>query len=172
MVNGGTRGVVGVPDGATAEQQNRGGAQQDAGTPADQINQEIAATKVTGWVSALLGADWKTSAGGGGSGGKFMFASLPELDAVIGAWRQEITSIMGDRDQILSTADVVNQPAGDPMSLMQADAARESLRVMWKHSVEMLKYAETFLGNLEKARAQMQTTEDAAHTSMRRVYPT
>lgn len=164
----GTRGVVGVPDGTNAD--NTGAGNEDPGTPAQQVNQEIAAQNVLGWWRSLFGSDpTQYEAGGGGKGGKFMFASIDELDGVIKQWETERDGIRADRDQIAEAYYMIENPAGDIMSKGQAIASRDSLANMWHHSDAMLKYAENYISKLHDSRQQMQVMEDGAHTNFKSI---
>jgi len=156
-----------VPDGATGEDQQN----EDPGTPEEQINQEVAVSQVTGWLSGLLGTNWQQSSGGGGEGGQFMFANLAELDAVINAWRDEIDAMIADQDQIRSAQAVVDSPAGDSMSRFHTSAVKQTLDALGTHSDQLFRYAEEYLMKLVKTRQQMQNDEDAAEASMRNVHP-
>lgn len=166
---------MGVPDGATAEEQDTG--QQDDGqteeptdpaTPSDQVNAEIARAEVSAWWRSLFGLD-EHEAGGGGTGGQFMFASVDELTGVITQWELERDAIIADRDAIADAYYQIGDPAGDDMSRGQASASRDSLATMWEHNVNMLKYAEDYISKLYASRDQMSTMEDGAVARMRSV---
>jgi hypothetical protein len=159
--------VVGVPDGTNA--QNTG--TEDPGTPADQVDQEIARENVLGWWRSLfgLGGDQPYEAGGGGTGGQFMFASLDDLNGVIRKWEDERDSIRDDRDAIADAYYAIKDPAGDPMSRGQASASRDSLANMWNHSNAMLNYANNYIEKLKASREQIAAMEDGAHARMRSI---
>lgn len=167
---------MGVPDGATAE---HGGndqepaatntaattdapvdGEQDPGTPADQVNAEIAYAEVSEWWKSLFGSGGDPhEAGGGGTGGQFMFANIEELDGVITKWKGERDGILADKETIAQAYGMIAEPAGDTMSAVQATASRNSLAIMWEHSDQMLKYAENYILKLQASRDGMATTE-------------
>jgi hypothetical protein len=161
--------VVGVPDGTNA--QDTGTGDQDPGTPADQVDVEIARENVLGWWRSLfgLGGDQPYEAGGGGTGGQFMFASLDDLNDVIKKWEDERDGIRADRDVIADAYYAVKEPAGDTMSRGQASASRDSLANMWNHSNAMLNYANNYIEKLKASREQISTMEDGAHSRIRSI---
>jgi hypothetical protein len=184
------RGVVGVPDGTTADRRETGNRAEDRGTnnnadndteqpneetepptPEEQVNGEIVMANVTEWWRGLFGIGDPTEheAGGGGQGGQFMFASVDELNGVIKQWEDERDGIMADRDAIAEAYYMVKEPAGDDMSTGQANASRDSLASMWEHSSQMLKYTENYIRKLNASRDQMATMEDGAVAQMRSV---
>jgi hypothetical protein len=158
-----------VPDGTTAEGQQS--QEQNPGTPEEQINSEVAVSRVGGWLNSLFGGDWSQTSGGGGRGGQFMFASLAELDSVIATWRREIDAMVDDRRRIRATMGAANRPAADAMSTYHTGAVKQTLAAMDVHSEQLLQYAQGYLRKLEQTRQQMQANEDAAESSMRNVYP-
>ncbi|MCA1655331.1 MAG: hypothetical protein LC635_02515 [Pseudonocardiaceae bacterium] len=187
---------MGVPDGANAGQRDDAGdagttntsdatsttnatgttgttdtGEQDPGTPADQVNAEITSAEVGDWWRSLFGSDdaQPHEAGGGGTGGQFMFASLDELNGVIKKWEDEREGILADRDAIADAYYQITEPAGDMMSRGQADASRNSLANMWQHSDAMLRYAENYIAKLNASRDQMAVMEDGARQRMRSV---
>lgn len=159
--------MVGVPDGTNAENSGTDG-KPDPGTPTEQVNNEITAAEVSSWWRSLFGMD-QYQAGGGGTGGQFMFASLEELDGVIKKWTDERDGILADRDAIADAYHTVRDPAGDMMSRSQATASKDSLANMWHHSDSMLKYAENYIAKLNASRKQIAVTEDGAHARMRSI---
>lgn len=158
---------MGVPDGANAEEPGTEN-EQDPGTPEEQVNQEIASAEVSAWWRSLFGMD-PYEAGGGGSGGQFMFASVDQLDAVIAKWEEERDGIMADRDAIADAYWLIEDPAADALSREQANASRDSLANMWHHSDAMLRYAENYILKLNDSRKQIVTMEDGAEAQMRGV---
>ncbi|MFL6124462.1 hypothetical protein [Actinophytocola sp.] len=156
-----------MPDGTNAQNTGTG----DPGTPADQVDEEIARENVLGWWRSLfgLGGDQPYEAGGGGTGGQFMFASLDDLNGVIKKWEDERDSIRDDRDAIADAYYAIKDPAGDPMSRGQASASRDSLANMWNHSNAMLNYANNYIEKLKASHAQISAMEDGAHARMRSI---
>jgi hypothetical protein len=174
--------VVGVPDGANAgrhraeepdEPATTDDAQdQDPGTPQDQVDGEIARAEISDWLRGLFpfgGEPTPHQAGGGGTGGQFMFANLDELDGIIAKWKEERDGIIADRDAISDAYHMIKPPAGDTMSVGQTEASQNSLASMWQHSEAMLKYANDYIAKLYAARVQMATQDDGARETMRSV---
>jgi hypothetical protein len=159
--------VVGVPDGANAE--NTETENEEPGTPAEQVDREIASAEVSSWWRSLFGFGEEYEAGGGGTGGQFTFANVEELDSCIARWEQERDGIMADRDAIADAFYAVAPPAGDIMSRGQADASQTSLANMYIHSDSMLKYAENYILKLRDSRGQIQAQEDSARDQLRSV---
>jgi hypothetical protein len=155
-----------VPDGSTD-------AGHQAATPEQQIALEVTANRMDGWLLSTLGVDFRSEAGGGAGGGEggFVFADLAELDTVIEAWREELRSIEADRARIEHTRAVVDRPAGDAMSVHQAQATRQSLTALAAHNREMAAYAQSYLEKLVASRRQMSADDQAAEASMRNVHP-
>jgi hypothetical protein len=159
--------VVGVPDGANAEDTGTGA--EDPGTPADQVNTEITREGVFGWWRSLFGVDTPYEAGGGGTGGQFMFASLEDLDTIIKRWETERDGILADRNAISEAYYSVKNPAADPLSKEQADASRDSLANMWNHSQAMLQYAENYILKLKASREQMAVMDEGHRDNFRSI---
>lgn len=163
---------MGVPDGANAEGANADETEpRDPGTPADQVHAEITAAEVTAWWKSLFGfgEPQPYEAGGGGTGGQFMFASIDELNGVITKWEEERDGILADRDAIAEAYYSIAEPASDDMSQELAGASRDSLANMWQHSDAMLKYAENYIAKLYASRDQIAVMEDGARDRMRTV---
>lgn len=160
---------MGVPDGANTD--NTENAEQEPGTPQEQVEQEIASTEVMNWWRSLfgLGGDQPHESGGGGTGGQFMFANLEELDAVIARWEDEREGILADRAAIRDTFHANAAPAGDMMSKVQFTASQVSLANMYQHSDAMLKYAENYIAKLRASREQMAIMDEGARDNLRSV---
>jgi hypothetical protein len=159
--------VVGVPDGTNAEEPGSGN--QDPGTPAEQVNGEITREGVSSWWRSLFGLDTPYEAGGGGTGGQFMFASVEELDGVIAKWEEERDGIKADKDAIADAYHMIADPAADSLSREQATASRDSLANMWHHSDAMLRYAENYIAKLRASRQQISVMEEGAEAHMRSI---
>ncbi|HEX6354024.1 hypothetical protein [Actinophytocola sp.] len=158
-----------MPDGTNAPSTGTEN-EQPPGTPEEQVNQEInGQTGVFGWWRSLFGTGEPYEAGGGGTGGQFMFASLEELDSLIKRWEDERDGIQRDKDAIADAYHMIKDPAADVMSRVQASASKDSVANMWHHSDAMLRYAENYIQKLKDSRAQIQVMEDGAHDQMRSV---
>ncbi|MGB3444001.1 MAG: hypothetical protein WBA97_35135 [Actinophytocola sp.] len=161
-----------MPDGANTDNTENTEPEQDPGTAAEQVNQEIASTEVLTWWRSLFGFGGPPQpheSGGGGAGGQFMFANLEELDAVIAKWEEERDGILADRQAIHEALDGIAEPAGDTMSQFQANASRDSLSNMFQHNNAMLRYAENYIEKLYESREQIAVMEDGARDQMRSV---
>jgi hypothetical protein len=152
-----------VPDASTSDPQG-----QQPSPPADkQIDQQISLGNVIDRLGSLFGADWQTPAGGGGTGGQFMFASIAELDAVIAQWEKELEAIRADGITIDEAAGFVEPPAQDGMSVGQADATRQSLIKLREHNTAMRGYAEEYIKKLKASRASMTNTDQGNEAQLR-----
>jgi hypothetical protein len=161
--------VVGVPDGANTDNTN---TEQEPGTPAEQVEQEIASTEVLNWWRSLFGLGGEPQpheSGGGGTGGQFMFASLDELDAVITKWEEERDGILADRDAIYKAYDHLEPPAADDMSNEATNASRDSLANLFQHNNAMLRYAENYIEKLKASREQMAVMDEGARDNLRSI---
>ncbi len=159
---------MGVPDGANTDNTD---TEQEPGTPAEQVEQEIASTEVLNWWRSLfgLGGGQPHESGGGGTGGQFMFASLEELDDVIAKWEEERDGILADRREIFEAYDCIAEPAADAMSQYQAQASRDSIANMFQHNDAMLRYAENYIEKLKASREQMAVMDEGARDNLRSI---
>jgi hypothetical protein len=160
------RGGIVVPEGTNTDQQ--GGAEPLP--PDQQIQQQISLGAVKNWLGNLFGQDWETSAGGGGTGGQYMFTSLAELDAVIAQWKEQKEAIFEDGRKIRQAAGAIVAPAGDGMSGGMKDSSLASLNALYKHNQEMFKYADEYIKKLEASRASMANTDQSGKSTMDNVY--
>lgn len=155
-----------MPEGSTPDQQ----AQQPPPPPDEQIKQQISLGKVTDWLGNLFGAGgWEPTAGGGGTGGQFMFASIDELNGVIQQWQTELAAITADGRKIGQAVGFVQSPADDDMSVGQANATRDSLTKLQQHNDAMRDYAAKYIEKLIASRDHIVATEANNQTRMRNV---
>lgn len=173
---------MGVPDGANPgrHRATETGAddtgtdnteQQDPGTPSDQVDGEIARAEISDWLKGLFGFGdpQPHEAGGGGTGGQFMFASIEELNGVIKQWEKERDGIVADSQAICDAYYMVKSPAADNMSQGQTTASKNSLATMWQHSEAMLKYANDYIAKLYASKVDMEMNEEGGRDTMRSV---
>jgi hypothetical protein len=151
-----------VPEGTSTDQQ--GGTEPLP--PDQQIQMQISLGAVKGWLGNLFGKDWETSAGGGGTGGQYMFASLADLDAVIAQWKEQRQAIYDDGQKIQQAAGAIVAPAEDGMSGGMSDTSLASLDALYKHNREMFKYADDYVRKLEASRASMANTDQSGKSTM------
>ncbi len=155
-----------MPDGETTNQP----ASTEPPPPDDQIQLEISTGRVMDWLGGLFGTDgWDTTAGGGGTGGQFMFASIEELNGVIAQWQTELAAIQADGVKINQAAGYIEAPAGDGMSVAQAKATTESLDALQKHNQAMADYADGYIKKLIASRDSIVNTEQNNAAGLRSV---
>lgn len=80
-----------------------------------------------------------------------MFTDLEDLDEMIRQW-SNIESTLTDRARAIAHAsETILPPADDIMSAVQADALRNSLSAMRQHTIDMARYAESYVTKLRHA---------------------
>jgi hypothetical protein len=151
-----------VPDGTSTDQS--GGTEPLP--PDQQIQMQISLGAVKGWLGALFGKDWETSAGGGGTGGQYMFASLAELDGVIAQWKEQKEAIFEDGRKIRQAGGALVAPAEDGMSGGMKDSSVKSLDALYQHNQAMFQYADEYIKKLEASRASMGNTDQSGKSTM------
>lgn len=100
-----------------------------------------------------------TGSGGGGAGGQYVFASLEELDDIIAEWDALRDRIRGRGDKLAQAIAMIEPPAEDIMSRLQANTAVRSLQKAEEHRKAMEAYARNYVEKLHAARAQYATTD-------------
>jgi hypothetical protein len=157
-----------VADGTTTTDQQ--GEEQPPPPPDQQIQMEISLGSVLDRLGGLFGADWEPSAGGGGTGGQFMFASIEELDGVITQWKDQREAILRDGRKVRDAAAFITAPAGDSMSTTMADTTMQSLDALYEHNQAMFNYADAYIQKLEASRASMTNTDEGGKQTMDAVH--
>jgi hypothetical protein len=192
MGNGWTRGVVGVPDGTTAEdQQNEDGNTPEVPSADDQIVGTVAvatayesiapmlgmvpgmlpSTMAQGMLpSALATALPDPQTGGGGAGGTFMFASVDELDGVIQQWQSLIDEIVDDQGRMADADGDLAEPAADQISSGNTLMSHKVVADMRKHNETLIRYAVEYVQKLQDARTQMVTMEEGNQQRMNQAH--
>jgi hypothetical protein len=100
-----------------------------------------------------------TGSGGGGAGGQYVFASLAELDGVIAEWEALRDRIRGRGAMLSRAVSVIEPPADDLMSRLQANTAARSLERAQEHRQAMEDYATGYVEKLRAARTQYSATD-------------
>lgn len=142
------------------------GSTQPPPGPEDQIKQEVSTGRVMEWLGGLFGAEWENTAGGGGTGGTFMFASIADLDSVIAQWETELDAISKDGERIRRAAGFIQPPAQDGMSEGLAKATRDSLLALLKHNEAMRDYARDYVRRLRDSRQSMVNNDQSGQARM------
>jgi hypothetical protein len=93
-----------------------------------------------------------TGSGGGGADGRYVFASLAELDGLISEWQALQARIKSRGEKLGRAIDLIAPPADDVMSRLQAAAAVASLQKAEEHRKAMEYYAAGYVKKLEAAR--------------------
>ncbi len=100
-----------------------------------------------------------TGSGGGGAGGQYVFASLEELDDIIADWEALYIRIRNRAAKLARAIGLIEPPAEDIMSRLQANTAVRSLEKAEEHRKAMENYARNYVEKLRAARAQYATTD-------------
>ncbi|GAB3449721.1 hypothetical protein [Actinophytocola sediminis] len=107
--------------------------------------------------------------GGGGAGGRYVFASLEEFDGIITEWEALVVRIKLRGEKLARAIGMIEPPAVDLMSRWQAAAAVWSLEQAEAHRLAMEIYASEYVEKLRAARAEYATTEAENVAAIRRV---
>ncbi|GAB3439847.1 hypothetical protein [Actinophytocola sediminis] len=107
--------------------------------------------------------------GGGGADGKYVFADLDELDAIITEWIKIRDGIRVDGDKLTQAQQLIVPPAKDLMSQLQAAATIESLTKAIEHNAAMADYTDNYIQKLQAAHAQYAADDEQAAERMRSV---
>lgn len=105
-----------------------------------------------------------------GSGRRPMFADFDELQRMISKWNTQRDKISSDGEKISRAIRLLEPPANDAMSQMQARAARETLREMQNHNRAMLRRTQDFIEQLEQALADLRHREDDNVRDVNNIY--
>jgi hypothetical protein len=97
--------------------------------------------------------------GGGGASGRYVFASLQELDGIIADWEALRDRISARDVKFQRALSLLTPPAEDVMSRLQAQAMLGSLMKAQAHNRTMYNYADGYVAKLKSARSQYATTE-------------
>lgn len=100
-----------------------------------------------------------TGSGGGGAGGRYVFASLEELDDIIADWEALHDRIRNRAAKLKRAIGLIEPPAEDIMSRLQANTAVRSLEKAEAHRQAMENYARNYVEKLRAARAQYAGTD-------------
>lgn len=105
--------------------------------------------------------------GGGGAGGQYVFASLAELDGIIAEWEALRDRIRGRGAMLSRAITMVEPPADDLMSKLQANTAAHSLERAQEHRQAMEDYATSYVEKLQAARARYAAMESNSAAQLR-----
>lgn len=108
-----------------------------------------------------------TGSGGGGAGGRYVFANLGELDAIITAWEALRDRIFTRDGKFKRAISLITPPADDDMSKLQAHATVASLRKAQAHNLAMFTYVDGYVTKLKAARSQYEATDMASAARLR-----
>ncbi|GAB3460339.1 hypothetical protein [Actinophytocola sediminis] len=110
-----------------------------------------------------------TGSGGGGSGGRYVFASLEELDAIIGEWARIRDEIRLDGRRIMQAQNLIRPPADDIMSRLQQSATNSSLDKALTHNAAMVTYVNSYIEKLSTAKSLYASDDEQNAARMRDV---
>lgn len=110
-----------------------------------------------------------TGSGGGGTGGQYLFANLEELDDIIAEWLALYSRIHARGEKLKQAIGLIEPPAEDTMSRLQANAAFRSLMKAEDHRFAMENYAAGYIKKLQDARAQYALTDTDNAARLRKV---
>lgn len=105
--------------------------------------------------------------GGGGAGGRYLFASLAELDEIIEEWKALRSRIERRGNKLAQASRLIEPPAEDVMSRLQAGAAFASLQKAEAHRKAMEAYAADYVERLQAARAEYAASDAAGAAAVR-----
>ncbi len=108
-----------------------------------------------------------TGSGGGGAGGRYVFASLAELDGMIADWEALRDRIFARDAKFRQAIGLIAPPAEDIMSRLHAHTAVQSLKKAQSHNLVMHTYADGYVAKLKATRAQYATTESDSAARLR-----
>lgn len=96
---------------------------------------------------------------GTAEGGDYVFTDLAELDKIIGDWEALRDRIKDRYDKFAHAIGLIEPPAEDIMSRLQAATATYSLEQAQSHSQTMYLYASGYVEKLHAARVRYTATE-------------
>src|SRR5262245_32445191 len=101
-----------------------GSPQSEQGSAEEQIDFEVKAAQTTYAIAGTFGAEYQHQSGGGGGG--YYELSLADLDEIIAEVKFEADGIAKDGRKIQHAIGLVEPPAKDIMSQLQAQATINS----------------------------------------------
>lgn len=108
-----------------------------------------------------------TGSGGGGAGGQFVFADLGELDGIIAELETIRDDIRKDGDKLWRAQQLIEPPAEDIMSRVQAKAVVDCLEKAIDHNKKMRDYADAEITKMRAARNTYASTDEASAARLR-----
>ncbi|MCE7001646.1 hypothetical protein LWC34_02140 [Kibdelosporangium philippinense] len=140
---------------------------EQPGSAAEQVDAEIAVAQVGQIIVGTFGGEYQHQSGGGGAGGHYEFTSLAELDGIIADLKFELDGIFSDGNKIRQAIGLVEPPARDIMSQLQAQATINSWQLALDHNQRMWHAANAEIDKLEAARKAYSHTEDVNTAKMK-----
>jgi hypothetical protein len=106
--------------------------------------------------------------GGRSAGGRYLFTDLAELDGLISEWQALLGRIKFRGEKLGQAIRLIEPPAEDVMSRLQAGAALASLQKAEEHRQLMERYAANYVAKLQKARDEYVASDVDAAAVVRR----
>lgn len=138
-----------------------------SGTARQQVDDEVTVAQVGRAVANMFDGHYDHQSGGGGTGGRYEFTSLAELDTIIAELKTMTDGIAQDGAKLYGAVSLIRPPADDVMSVLQAQAAVDSLLAAADHNQRMLAAAEAEIAKLKAARQAYAQVEDTNTQSFR-----
>lgn len=143
---------------------------EQPGTAEQQIDMEIVVGQVGRAIAGTFGGEYQHQSGGGGAGGYYEFTSLAELDGIITRIKAMRVKTADAGDMFLQAIGFVEPPAEDIMSVMQANATRNSLQLGLEHNRALLRQADAAIAKFETSRQQYASTEHGVASDLKTQY--
>ncbi|TCP54018.1 hypothetical protein EV191_10358 [Tamaricihabitans halophyticus] len=96
-------------------------------------------------------------------------ADLAELHAVLRKWRTEREEILADGRELARAVGLAAPPAQDSMSVLHAQATKQSLGELQRHNDALLQQVDSYIEKLAAALQDMQQGEEDAAEEFRRI---
>ncbi|MQA10628.1 MAG: hypothetical protein GEU98_19155 [Pseudonocardiaceae bacterium] len=107
-----------------------------------------------------------------GSDAGHTYADFGELQSMLGEWRAERDQILADGKELARALGLVQAPATDVMSEMQAGATKNSLTELQRRNDELLERLDEYIEKLESSLHAMRHGEQDAASEIDQSYRT